>query len=219
MCGSLRLDIQVTAQVLVKHYGLSRLPKGVFHGKRGADQVATVVAKTREGRVADGLRWGIHPSFAQERGNIFLNARLDTITRSLFGARETLWQEAIRLGQTCVVPMSAFFEVSAMEGYPRGVRAVMVTPGPEPVFSAAGIWGLDSSDGKPSFVVVTVDSDADLSIHHHRMPLLLTRDGVDRWLSMDKNTNPMEFSHRHRSREYVIGRDPDTLPRSVTVDL
>lgn len=126
------------------------------------------------------LHWGLIPSWSKTDKTKYLlnNARADGIEnkpsfRGPFKHRR------------CIIPANGFYEWQLQE---KGKQPFFIHPADEGYFAMAGLWDRwEGEDGKiiESCAIVTTDANSLMSTIHDRMPVLLQKDGVLRWLNRE----------------------------------
>ena len=142
------------------------------------------------------LDWGFLPSWKEEPGSPFVNARAESV------ASKRSFAEAFRR-RRCLVPADGFFEWRS-----EGGRKVpyWFHPSEGGLISFAGIWetwrppASREGDARHGFAILTTDANADVSGVHHRMPVVVPAEGRDRWL---RRETPLEELHA------LLGPAPD----------
>jgi len=139
-----------------------------------------IVRRSPEGRrVADLLRWGLVPHWAQDEsiGARLINARGESM------AEKPSFRSAYR-HRRCLVPAEGFYEWQAVPGQkwkqPWFVRVADGAP-----MALGGLWeSWTDAQGAilRSFAIVTVAANATMAPIHERMPLLLAPGDFERWL-------------------------------------
>ncbi len=136
-------------------------------------------------------KWGLVPHWMKNPKKPFINARSETIFEKpsfkyLYGKNR------------CVVLADGFYEWAVFDSVKRPVYFHLEKRKP---FAFAGYWEHDRNDetGK-TFVIMTTDANKDVEQFHHRMPVMLTKEGVAAWLEKGDKTvlRPFElpiFSH------------------------
>src|SRR5690606_33165378 len=119
-------------------------------------------------RVAETMRWGLVPHWAKDPsiGARLINARAETI------ATKPAFRDAFRRGR-CVIPANGFYEWKTIDAPGRRRR--------QPYYVHRADGGL-----------VTTKANAVAAQTHDRMPVLLDRDGVDRWLDPDAQPDALQ---------------------------
>ena len=126
-------------------------------------------------------RWGLHPSWAKDKGPRPINARLETI------ATNGMFRGPFSSGRA-VVPMTGYYEwVEAEDG---GKDPFFIHHPDGELLHAAGVTAASKSeDGggwDVTFTIVTREArDAGGEVHD-RMPVFLTEEAVGEWLAPGK---------------------------------
>lgn len=115
-------------------------------------------------------------------------AKTPKLKYSTFNARgETLHEKPVFKGawaasQRCLIPASAYFEWTGPKGN-KQCHAVM--PAHDDGLCFAGLWEVWARDGerRDSCTIVTVAAHESIAWLHHRMPLMLDKDGAEVWLA------------------------------------
>jgi len=123
--------------------------------------------------LADAL-WGL----ARDGGGLAINARSETADRT------ALFRDAFRDGR-CLVPADGFFEWRK-EGRINQPYLFRRTDGN--LFVMAGLW----QDGR--YVVLTRDSEGEVTDIHDRMPVLLHGGDAHQWLAQGKLAAPPKLT-------------------------
>ncbi len=129
-------------------------------------------------REIDAASWGLKPAWAKSGGPAPINARLEGVAsngmfRNAFAARR------------CIVPMNGYYEwVATAEG-----KQPYFIHGPETLMAAAGLYELTkTAEGSwaLSFTVITREAADASGEVHDRMPVFLTPDTWDTWVTPQK---------------------------------
>ncbi len=136
-------------------------------------------------------KWGLVPHWMKDPKKPFINARSETIFEK--PSFKYLYSK-----NRCVVLADGFYEWAVFQSTKRPVYFYLENRKP---FSFAGYWEKDRNDesGK-TFVIMTTEANKDVEQFHHRMPVMLTKQGIEEWLK-DGNKDvlrPFEtpiFSH------------------------
>jgi putative SOS response-associated peptidase YedK len=124
------------------------------------------------------MRWGLVPYWAKDLsiGAKLINARSDSV------ADKPAFRDALEK-RRCIVPASGFFE---WQGPGASKTPWYITSaGGEPL-SFAGLWERwRNPEGEwiRSATIITTDANEALRPLHHRMPVILGRAELDRWLA------------------------------------
>tara|TARA_R110000868_G_scaffold119469_2_gene316914 strand:- start:233293 stop:234018 length:726 start_codon:yes stop_codon:yes gene_type:complete len=143
-------------------------------------QTALIARNTDGESTFTRARYGLVPSWAKDVSVSakMINARSETVHekpafRGLVGSRR------------CVVPVSGFYEWEAVAGE-RHKQPWYVTRGDGEPMMLAGLWDrwVDGDERIDSFTMLTMDAKGFMAGIHHRMPVVLERDGVVGWTGL-----------------------------------
>ena len=143
-------------------------------------QDAPVIRVRKDGsRELAMLRWGLVPFWAKDPGvgTKMINARAEGVeTKPAF--REALER------RRCLVPATGFFEWKGVAGRKQPFA---ITLADRPMFAFAGLWERwkpkKEGESVETFTIVTTDANEAVAPIHDRMPVLLTSEHEDAWLS------------------------------------
>jgi putative SOS response-associated peptidase YedK len=129
------------------------------------------------------LTWGLIPRDADTRPDIQpMNARAETI------AEKPMFRYAYRK-RRCVVPIDAFQQKDA-----KGKLHTIKRSDGEPL-AVAAIWenwkNPDTDEWERSFATITVPANATVAPVHDRMPLVLEKQDLERWLGREENPHDL----------------------------
>jgi putative SOS response-associated peptidase YedK len=129
--------------------------------------------------VPGDLVWGLIPHSALTRPHIQpTQARADTISEL------AMFRDAYQK-RRCILPVDSFQQKDA-----KGKRHTICRADGEPM-AIAGIWenwqNPETGQWQRTFATVTVASNATLAAVHDRMPLVLAKEDIARWLSAEEN--------------------------------
>lgn len=193
-------------------------------------QKANVLRRGEDGAAyLAGLRWGLLPPFAKDTklAGRFINARSETAARS--GAFKHAFRE-----RRCLVPADGFYEWRR-EGKKR--LPFRITPEGGGLFALAGLWqpwrvpdGLSlkgeyaeyaPGDVIESFTILTTEANSQIASLHDRMPVILSPDDFDVWLSgaaderhqalMRPSTDPFSIYRVDMRVNSVANDDPSCI--------
>ncbi|APX34597.1 hypothetical protein BH708_03150 [Brachybacterium sp. P6-10-X1] len=131
-------------------------------------------------RTLELARWGLHPSWAKDKGPRPINARLETVSSN--GMFRGAFSSA-----RAVIPMTGYYEwVEAADG---GKDPYFIHHPDGELLHAAGLTTARKGEDDAwdvSFSVITRDArDAGGEVHD-RMPAFLAEDAIEEWLSPGK---------------------------------
>jgi putative SOS response-associated peptidase YedK len=139
------------------------------------DSVPVVRITSAGNRSLSSVRWGLVPHWAKDPrvGARMINARAETVaTSSAFAASFAK--------RRCLVPADGWYEwVKTV----KGKQPYFMTPADGQVAVFAGLWSSWGPDKLLTCSIVTTAAVDDLALVHDRMPLLLSPDRWETWLS------------------------------------
>jgi putative SOS response-associated peptidase YedK len=141
-------------------------------------------------RMVDPARWDFHPAFMKDSKRPNFNARIETV------ATNGLWKGAFTSSR-CIVPMRGYYEWSEQLDGTRKVKQPHFIHGVTDTLAAAGIHTARKVDDEwvVSAAIITREARDASGEVHDRMPVFLTPDGYDEWLSPTKLTTEQEKDH------------------------
>jgi len=123
------------------------------------------------------MRWGFqHINATKKNLPPYINARSETIFEKVN------FKDSV-INRRCIIPADSFYE---WKTYGKSKIPYRILPSKDPVLFMAGIWQTFESSNNTfsAFVIVTTDSNEDISFLHNRMPVILdTEDKRENWLS------------------------------------
>ncbi len=141
--------------------------------------VARAIADEAGGvtRTLERLQWGLVPHWAKDAkiGAKMINARGETLT-------EKPSFKPLLKSRRCVIPVSGFYEWQREAGS-KQAHKVERSDGAPMLF--AGLWTVNAALDIQSYTVITTAATSDFEAIHHRMPMILERDQISRWLEAD----------------------------------
>ncbi len=161
-------------------------------------------------RDVDAAQWGLRPSWAKEKGPAPINARLESV------ATNGMFRSAFA-GQRCIVPMSGYFEWEDRED---GKQPFFIHSDDAGTLAAAGLYAArkEGEEWKVTFTIITREArDASGEIHD-RMPVFLTPDVRDQWLSVEKLTGKESALAMLEDASAAIAKTITTYPVSRRVN-
>src|ERR1700674_206184 len=149
-------------------------------------------------RSLDLLRWGLIPHGCEDTagGRKPINAKAETV------ARLPTFRDAYAR-RRCIVPVDGFFEWHATREGKRPYAVAMRDGSP---FAIGGLWENWKSpvtrQWVRTFCIITTPANVMVSRIHDRMPLILARGDLDRWLGPEKN--PAELLRSYPSADMTM---------------
>lgn len=124
----------------------------------------------------DGYHWGLIPFWADEPEEGIINARSET------AGEKRVFQDAWE-SRPCLVLTSGFYEWQRRNGGPK--RPYRVYREETPAFAMAGLWEVWKGDDRtiPCVTILTTEPNEVMKPIHDRMPVVLSSDDEERWLS------------------------------------
>lgn len=179
MCG--RFSLAATAEQLADYYHLVSVTQ--YQGPRfniaPSQNIAAIVAVNGE-RHLEYFHWGLIPSWAKNRSSSYkmINARVETVDN------KPAFRHAF-MHHRCVIPADGFYEWHGKAGHKQAWR---IEPKASASFlSFAGIWETWLGEGEVlrSCAIIVGEANALLKPVHDRMPIMLPRKSISRWLNPD----------------------------------
>ena len=130
---------------------------------------APVLVRNGQKSAAEILNWGF-PGFSGK--GVIINARAET-------AEEKKMFRTSLMDRRCVIPSTGFYEWKHEETKTKQ-KYKFNLPG-EPLLYMAGFW--NEFEGERRFVILTTEPNESIADVHNRMPVVLTKDSIDQWIS------------------------------------
>jgi len=183
--------------------------------------------------ILSAMRWGLVPSFSKNGKMTFntINARQDTV------CSKPMYRRLVNR-KRCVVVMNGYYEWKTTTTHQgKEKQPYFFTPkysadgkgkqdevgqlGLEPpLMYMAALWDVWKSKEDPlapplfTVTVITTASSDDVSFCHHRMPLLMTRECVDRWVDVERYSIEQCFGMIAESQSGIAIRNK-AVPRKI----
>ena len=160
-------------------------------------------------RDLDLASWGLKPGWAKPGGPAPINARLESVASS------GMFRSAFA-SQRCLVPMAGYYEWQQMDD---GKQPYFIHSDGD-VLAAAGLYAArqEGDVWKISFTIITrAARDASGEIHD-RMPVFLTPDVWDQWLSPVKVSDKEEVLSMLDRSSVAVARTVRAYPVARTVN-
>jgi len=128
------------------------------------------------------LQWGLIPSWSKEPKG-FINARAETLEE------KPSFTESFQR-RRCLIPADGFYEWKRSGRWTQPYYFQLKDEGP---FAFAGIWDEWGGDGSiiRSCAIITTTANELLAPIHNRMPVILSPETFDTWLSGDTKIGDM----------------------------
>jgi putative SOS response-associated peptidase YedK len=131
-------------------------------------------------RQFDFMRWQLVPRWEPE-----FKTKLTTINAKSETVFESRLFRNIVVRQRCIVPLSGFYEWKKEDGAKRPYRIHLQD---NSIMNVAGIWDTWRSgtpEARHSFSILTTSANKFMSEIHERMPVILSKEQIDDWLSLE----------------------------------
>ena len=127
------------------------------------------------GDAGEAMRWGMIPSWSNsfESKYATFNARIETVDE------KPTFRNAWKNSQRCLIPMAGYFEWTGAKGNRQPFYITDRNVGGMVVAGLYQSWG----DNQFSCTVLTMPANEELAHIHPRMPIMLTPETGDDWLS------------------------------------
>lgn len=143
-------------------------------------------------------RWGLVPSWAKDLsiGSKTFNALAETV------AEKPSFRTPFKR-KRCLIPVAGFYEWHTA-GKAKTPFYISHTD-PEQALVFAGLWdSWECEDGElQSCTIITTEANAFMEELHHRMPVILSRDQWDGWLSSETPTADLQGMLRPCPTEWL----------------
>ena len=184
MCG--RFTIAESANSIADALSANALPAGkntkAPNWNAGPGQeILTLTAKNQHSRELNSLHWG----FRLPKGNLIINARLETITE------KPTFRPLIERNR-CLIPVSGWYEWERnLESKHPWYHTVQGTS----ILLLAGLWRPEAHAN--AAIILTRPSLPSIEHIHHRMPVIVPLAYADAWLSDPAFTPPPQRLANH----------------------
>jgi putative SOS response-associated peptidase YedK len=174
MCG--RFALFCTKEELLSHYGLRG---GISMASRFNIAPTQMVPVIRP-KALTFARWGLVPHWNSPISEIpsgYINARIENISN------KPSFRDAFSKYR-CLIPVSGYYEWKVIKGIKQ---PYFISLRGSKIFSLAGIlscWRNEQGEEFTTFAVVTTQANEDLSSIHERMPVIISSDCYEDWLSL-----------------------------------
>ncbi|RDE14783.1 MAG: hypothetical protein C4K47_03630 [Candidatus Thorarchaeota archaeon] len=179
MCG--RFGLFSPAGILVAKFGIGQVMAELKPRYNVAPEQEIAVIIQNDVRKLVEMRWGLIPFWTKEPASDFstINARAETIEV------KPTYRHSFK-NRRCLIPTDGFYEWKGKVGNktPYFVRLKSREP-----FAFAGLydlWESPTAEVNASATIVTTVPNELLSKIHNRMPVILSRDEYDMWLTKEK---------------------------------
>ncbi len=146
-------------------------------------QVVPVVAVQDEAPAVCGMMWGLVPFYERDQPQMRMlpNATAEK------AATSPAFRQAIAR-RRCLIPANGFYEWATVR---KMKRPHLFTLKEEEPFAFAGIWEPGTSHSlPPCFAILTTVPNELVAPIHNRMPVMLTRETMPRWIGTEPLPEP-----------------------------
>lgn len=178
------IDTALTTK-LARKFQIELSKPMVTSGEVHPTDVAPVIAPNGRGkRAVYPMKWGFTITVEGKQKPV-VNARIETASsKPLFS---DAWAK-----HRCVVPASWYFEWEHPKDGPGGSKKgekYVIQPKDKSVTWLCGLYRIEND--YPVFAVITKSTTGELSRIHDRMPLILSEDKIDDWISPDNDPDAL----------------------------
>ena len=129
--------------------------------------LAPVVTKQNNDKTFELFKWGF-PLVHKEKKSLLINARGETL-------EEKMTFKNLLKSKRCIIPASAFYEWKTVG---KDKHKYLIKPQGKDLFYMAGLYNTFTDlQGNPytGFVIITTEANQQISLIHHRMPVIFSR--------------------------------------------
>ena len=124
------------------------------------------------------MRWGFSHF---DGGGVIINARSETaMEKSIF--RKSMQE------RRCIIPSSGYYEWQRTD---KAKQKYAIRAEGDGLTYMAGIYRMEEGEKLPTFAILTRDAAPSISFIHHRMPVVLSKEGQQKWLDPTANVTEL----------------------------
>jgi putative SOS response-associated peptidase YedK len=171
MCGRYALDENPAK--LAEHFNLSgEISITPSWNIAPSTKICSITADESGSRHLSLMKWGLIPSWIKETtGNKPTNARGETV------ATNPMFRSAFK-SHRCIIPASGFYEWKTVNGVKQPFYISLKSSEP---MAFAGLW--ETWHDNHTCCIITTSANSLMQPIHDRMPVILSRDQWQTWLS------------------------------------
>ena len=141
----------------------------------------TPVLTGKKERKIRGMYWGLVPHWSKDMkvGSRMINARVETLTK------KPAYANLLR-SQRCIVLSNGYYEWMQTS---RGKQPYYIHDPENIILPFAGLWDKwqnDKMQYRITCTIITIDTSKELKHIHNRMPLILTKDRMEKWIDCNQ---------------------------------
>jgi putative SOS response-associated peptidase YedK len=135
------------------------------------------------------MRWGLWPAWVKDprKFTLLINARAETVLE------KPAFKNAIKR-RRCLIPADGYYEWHTSEQRKRPYFIHRRDGGPIGFAALAETWIGPNGEELDTVAIVTAPASADLAMLHHRVPVTIAPDDVERWLDCRANDAEMAMA-------------------------
>lgn len=165
MCGVFYVDDDTMREIEKIARKIDR--KSAVTGDVHPSQPALILRADHEETVSEVLKWGYE---AYGKKTLIFNARAETVQKRPMFRRD--FEE-----RRCLVPAGKFYEWKKIDAKQKEKYEFFT---PDKIMYLAGIYHKDPAGDR--FTILTREAEGCMTGVHHRMPLILHKEDMERWL-------------------------------------
>ena len=136
------------------------------------------------------MKWGFE---GFNNKGLIINARLET------AAEKPMFKMPFS-SQRCLIPAGYYYEWKK-----DGTKKQKFAIKQKKAIYMAGLYQISESEPLPLFVILTREASPDIRFIHDRMPVILSKEGQEKWLSGEMNAQEMSaYSEESFAYESVV---------------
>jgi putative SOS response-associated peptidase YedK len=175
---------------------------------------APVIINRKGKREIVPLRYNLLPGFCESDKYQFFNQQkkkyeeLNTYNAKIENIERARAYENLFMNHHCVIPILSFFEWVKQDGKTKEVEFFSESKKTKYLL-AGGVWDhwgpKDLDEGINSFAIITTPPRVEVEkVGHHRSPLLLKEESIDKWIRPNKNNKNEIYSLIENNYDEVL---------------
>ena len=171
-----RFTRSTSAEDIAEYFDTEEVPAAPPRYNIALSQPILTLRATEHGRQWIDLKWGFVPHWSKEtKPKPYGNARAETV------ASKPFFRDAFKK-RRCLVPADGFFEWEEIDGKKQPWLFRLNDGG---LFAFAGLWDTWTDPAGKSIdtcAILTTTANELLERIHDRMPVMLTKENINRWM-------------------------------------